>query len=97
MHRRYSLFHIQFRGVCVLYLIIFLVLPAYTIGIDDGKSVSYHKKINATCVENKLADRFSGWKLDLPKPIDEIEVKISRTKTSTSKKNFANLNLRLKL
>ena len=42
------------------------------------------KNVNATCVENQLADRFSGWELDLPKPIDEIEVKISRTKTSTS-------------
>ena len=60
-------------GIFVIYLL--LVLPAYTISIDDGKSLSYHKSINATCVENQLADRFSGWKLDLPKPIDEIEVK----------------------
>lgn len=36
--------------------------------------MSYHKNINATCVENLLEDRFSGWELDLPKPIDEIEV-----------------------
>ena len=44
------------------------------IAIDDGSAVSYHKNINATCVEKQLEDRFSGWELDLPKPIDEIEV-----------------------
>ena len=70
------------NDMLVFYL--FLVLPAYTIGIDDGNGLSYHKNINATCVEKQLADRFSGWELDLPKPIDEIEVKISKTKTSTS-------------
>ena len=78
------------NDIFVIYLL--LVLPAYMIGIDDGTAISYHKNINATCVENQLADRFSGWELDLPKPIDEIEVKISRTKTRTSIKLFANLS-----
>ena len=42
--------------------------------IDDGTSVSYHKTINATCKEKMLMDTFSGWELDLPKPLDEIQV-----------------------
>lgn len=36
--------------------------------------MTYHKTINATCVEKKLADKFGGWDLDLPKPIEELEV-----------------------
>ena len=44
------------------------------IGINDGTTLTYHKTINATCVEKKMADRFGGWDLDLPKPIEELEV-----------------------
>ena len=63
-------------------------MPAYTIAIDDGSSVSYHKNINATCVENLLEDRFSGWELDLPKPIDEIEVKAKILFSNIFKLNY---------
>ena len=45
------------------------------IGIDDGTALTYHKTINATCVEKKLGDKFSGWDLDVTKPIEELEVK----------------------
>lgn len=44
------------------------------IGIDDGTALTYHKTINATCVEKKLGDKFSGWDLDVTKPIEELEV-----------------------
>ena len=44
------------------------------IGIDDGTALTYHKTINATCIEKKLADKFGGWELDLAKPIEELEV-----------------------
>ena len=42
--------------------------------IDDGITVSYHKTINATCKEKLLKDTFSGWELELPKPIEQIQV-----------------------
>ena len=42
--------------------------------IDDGTTVSYHKTINATCKEKLLKDVFSGWELELPKPIEQIQV-----------------------
>ena len=45
------------------------------IGIDDGTTLTHHKTINATCVEKKLGDKFSGWELDVTKPIEELEVK----------------------
>ena len=51
-----------------------LVLPSHVIGIDDGTTLTYHKTINATCIEKKLADKFGGWELDLAKPIEELEV-----------------------
>ena len=57
----------------IIYRII-LVIPAELIMIDDGTSVSYHKTINATCKEKMLMDIFSGWELDLLKPLDEIQV-----------------------
>ena len=44
------------------------------IGIDDGTALTYHKTINATCIEKKLADKFGGWELDLAKPIEELQV-----------------------
>ena len=56
---------------------IFLVIPSELIMIDDGTTVTYHKTINATCKEKKLMDVFSGWELDLPKPLDEIQVRIN--------------------
>ena len=52
-----------------------LVLPSHLIGIDDGTTLTYHKTINATCIEKKLGDKFSGWELDVTKPIEELEVK----------------------
>ena len=42
--------------------------------IDDGITVSYHKTINATYKEKLLKDTFSGWELELPKPIEQIQV-----------------------
>ena len=45
------------------------------IGINDGTTLTHHKTINATCVEKKLGDKFSGWELDVTKPIEELEVK----------------------
>lgn len=45
--------------------------------MDDGTTVTYHKTINATCKEKKLMDVFSGWELDLPKPLDKIQVRIN--------------------
>ena len=45
--------------------------------IDDGTTVSYHKTINATCKEKLLKDVFSGWELELPKPIEQIQVCMS--------------------
>lgn len=51
--------------------------------IDDGTSVSYHKTINATCKEKMLMDIFSGWELDLLKPLDEIQVCCVKTKLSS--------------
>ena len=44
------------------------------IAIDDGGSMTYHRNINATCTENLLMDKFSGWKFDINKPIEELEV-----------------------
>ena len=44
------------------------------IAIDDGGTVTYHRSINATCTENLLMDKFSGWKFDINKPIEELEV-----------------------
>ena len=44
------------------------------IGIDDGTTLTHHKTINATCVEKKLGDKFSGWELDVTKPIEELVV-----------------------
>ena len=44
------------------------------IAIDDGGTVTYHRNINATCTENLLMDKFSGWKFDITKPIEELEV-----------------------
>ena len=55
-------------------MLFLLVLPSHVIGIDDGTTLTYHKTINATCVEKKLADKFGGWEIDLPKPIEELEV-----------------------
>ena len=52
----------------------FAVSRAGIIEIDDGGSVSYHASINATCTENMLRNTFSGWKLDTPKPIEELQV-----------------------
>ena len=52
----------------------FPVSRAGIIEIDDGGSVSYHTSINATCTENMLRNTFSGWKLDTPKPIEELQV-----------------------
>ena len=43
--------------------------------VDDGSTVSYHKTVNATCKENLLMDKFSGWELDLVEPLDELQVK----------------------
>ena len=45
------------------------------IGINDGTTLTHHKTINATCVEKKLGDKFSGWELDVTKPIEELKVK----------------------
>ena len=45
------------------------------IAIDDGGgTVTYHRNINATCTENLLMDKFSGWKFDITKPIEELDV-----------------------
>ena len=44
------------------------------IGIYDGTTLTHHKTINATCVEKKLEDKFSGWELDVTKPIEELKV-----------------------
>ena len=44
------------------------------IAIDDGGTVTYHRNINSTCTENLLMDKFSGWKFDINKPIEELEV-----------------------
>ena len=52
----------------------FPVSRAGIIEIDDGGSVSYHASINATCTEKMLRNTFSGWKLDTPKPIEELQV-----------------------
>ena len=42
--------------------------------VDDGSAVSYHKTVNVTCKEKLLMDTFSGWELDLVKPLDELQV-----------------------
>ena len=42
--------------------------------VDDGSAVSYHKTLNVTCKEKLLMDTFSGWELDLVKPLDELQV-----------------------
>ena len=64
------------KFVMLLLSFVFLVLPSHLIGIDDGTTLTYHKTINATCVEKKLGDKFSGWELDVTKPIEELEVKL---------------------
>ena len=51
-----------------------LVVPSEIIMVDDGSTVSYHKTVNVTCKEKLLMDTFSGWELDLVKPLDELQV-----------------------
>ena len=45
------------------------------IKIDDGNEISYQKYLNVTCTENKLFDKFAWWEVELPKPLDELEVR----------------------
>ena len=53
--------------------IFFSVIPSAVIRVDDGDEVTYNKYINVTCVQNLLMDTFSGWQLDLQKPLEKIE------------------------
>ena len=59
------------------------------IAIDDGGTVTYHRNINSTCTENLLMDKFSGWKFDINKPIEELEVG-SRYHSSRASHNIEN-------
>ena len=52
----------------------FLVIESGLIEIYEDGEVTYLEHINVTCTEKSLMDTFSGWELDLDKPIDEIEV-----------------------
>ena len=44
------------------------------IRINNGTAMTYHKTIIATCVEKELEDTFGSWELNLPKPIEDLEV-----------------------
>ena len=56
----------------------FSVIPSGIIEIYEDGEITHFEHINVTCTENSLMDSFSGWELDLPKPIDEIEVTFHR-------------------
>ena len=45
------------------------------IEINDGSEKSYHENLNVTCTENHFKNQFASWKVELPKPLQDIQVK----------------------
>ena len=50
------------------------VVPPGVLEIIDGEEVSYKEYLNVTCEEKEFNGKFAGWKADLTKPLDEIQV-----------------------
>ena len=51
----------------------FSVVPSSVLEIFDGNDVTYADNISVICTENHLINKYSGWKLNLTKSLDELE------------------------
>ena len=58
------------------------------IEINDGSEKSYHENLNVTCTENHFKNQFASWKVELPKPLQDIQVKHKNILTIKLREGF---------